>query len=135
MSPLPYSYCSPLPPLAGNQLHCFLVYLSLSVVKTNIYVCVSYFPFIYKRQHSIFALLHLLSSLKKSTGNHFMFTEIFLTLFFLLHNTPFYECTIASNFPMLGHLGNFQYFAVVNSAVMNNLAHRYFHIVSGVYWG
>ena len=36
---------------------------------------------------------------------------------------------------MLGHVGTFQYFAVVNSAVMNNLAHKYFHIVSGVYWG
>ena len=52
-----------------------------------------------------------------------------------LGNTPFYECTVVSSFPMLGHVGTFQYFAVVNSAVMNNLAHKYFHIVSGVYWG
>ena len=93
MSPLPYSSCSSLPPLAGNQPHCFLVSLSVSGEEKHIYVCVSYFPFIYTRSHSVFALLHLLSSLKKSTGNHSMFTEIFLTLFYcsiILHfmNVP-----------------------------------------------
>lgn len=76
----------------------------------------------------------MLSSLKESTGNHSVFTEIFHTLLSLC-NTPFYECTTVSNFPMLVHLRNFEYFAVVSSAVMNNLAHRYFHIVSGVYSG
>lgn len=77
----------------------------------------------------------MLSSLKGSTGNHSVFTEIFLTLFYCSNNTPFYECTTVSNFAMLVHLGNFEYFAVVSGAVMNNLAHRYFHIVSGVYSG
>ena len=101
MSPLLYSYYSPLPPLASNQLHCFLeptslfsgVSLSLSGKEKHMYVCVSYFPFIYKRQHSVFALLHMLSSLKESPGNHSVFTEIFLTLFYcsvILHfmNVP-----------------------------------------------
>ena len=135
MSPLPYSSWSPLPPLAGNQPHCFLVYLSLSGKERHIYVCVSYFPFIYTRSRSVFALLHLLSSLKKIYWKSLHVYRDLSYSFLLLHNTPFYECTIVSSFPMLGHLGNFQYFAVVNSAVMNNLAHKYFHIVSGVYWG
>lgn len=83
--PFLYPCYSPLPLLVGNEIHCFLVYLlpplSLARKDKQIRVFLNFYILLQK-QHTVFALLHLLSSLKKSVGNHSVYLQRSFLFFF-----------------------------------------------------